>query len=308
MAAVQSFFDASIQESAFMSVVGTHSLDGNVIDVTTNILPYANFDNATVYIVVFEYKTVENVASNGETEFHHVMMKMLPDANGTTTAFEDRAPITINESFDMSSTNVEEIDDLGVAVIVQAADGYVYQAIYSMEDEVYATEARLDDAQMDGTSVEGFDSDTFEYDINLPSNTTDVPEITGIPMDENAIVVVEPTMELPGTTIVDVFGQDLLSHNRYEFNFTLGVGVNNLAAKQVKVYPNPVSDILYIKNLPENSSVRVADMSGRTIAVYNANELSSELQINTSEYENGVYTLFLTIDNQKVVKKFTVTK
>lgn len=306
VSAVQSFFDGAINEMAFVSANGTHNIDGTNIEVTANILPFANISNANVYIVVFENVTVNNTGSNGETEFHHVMMKMLPDANGTTIDLVDREPISITESYDMSGTFVEEMNDLGVAIIVQANDGYVYQAVYSMENENYNTEARLDYVEIDGELLPEFDSDVLTYDINLPSNTSIVPEVLGTPMDQNSIVIEIPATELPGASNVDVFAADLLTHQTYVFNFTLGVGVSELSENQVSLYPNPANDIIHLSNIPQNSSIKIKDVSGRTVSEFNS--VSGNTTIDTKVLRNGVYFLEITLNSNSIVKKFTVER
>jgi hypothetical protein len=74
----------------------------------------------TAHIAVVEKKTTKNASTNGETEFHNVLMKMLPDADGTTLdALSANVPVVITESYNMSTTNVEEISDLRVVVFVQ---------------------------------------------------------------------------------------------------------------------------------------------------------------------------------------------
>ena len=60
-----------------------------------------------------------NVATNGETEFHHMMMDMIPDANGSTISLVDRVPFTWSQMVDLAGTNVEEWDDLGVIVMIR---------------------------------------------------------------------------------------------------------------------------------------------------------------------------------------------
>jgi len=45
--------------------------------VEANVLPYNDFSrHKKVHIAVVEKVTTENIGGNGETEFHHVMMKM----------------------------------------------------------------------------------------------------------------------------------------------------------------------------------------------------------------------------------------
>lgn len=308
-AGAQALLDQVEDEPGLLSLVGTHSIDGTNIEVTANILPYANFSDVVVHIVVFEYVTTENTGNNGETEFHHVMMKMLPDANGTAVNLIDREPITITESFDMASTFVEEMDDLGVAIIVQASDATVYQSVYSLEDEVYATESGLIDVELDGESFDEFDPEVYEYSINLPSNTVETPSLIGIPVDENSIVIEVPAFELPGTTVIDVFGQDVYSHQRYEFEFTLGVGVQSAENNNISMYPNPANNYIFIKNIPEGSNVLVTDITGRVILNMNDSNLSTDqYKLNTSHLETGVYHLQVISGNHNYTKKFTVSR
>ena len=66
-----------------------------------------------------EYITTGNVSTNGETQFEHVMMKMVPGANGTTVNLTDRVPYVLNQSVNLSGTHIEGWNDLGVVVIFQ---------------------------------------------------------------------------------------------------------------------------------------------------------------------------------------------
>jgi len=82
-------------------------------------MPYLTSDEFTVHIVVIEKETTGNVGNNGETSFKKVMMKMLPDADGTAASFTAGVNTDIIESYDMSTTFVEEMSDLAVAIFVQ---------------------------------------------------------------------------------------------------------------------------------------------------------------------------------------------
>ena len=91
------------------------------LSVSADLISVANYlPGLTAHIVVVEKLTVGNVGSNGELEFHNVMMKMLPDALGTMLdQISTGIPITLEESYDMSQTNMETSDDLAVIVFVQ---------------------------------------------------------------------------------------------------------------------------------------------------------------------------------------------
>lgn len=304
LGAVNGFFDAAMVNPSFASVVGTHNINGTVIDITTTVLPYANFSNNRVHIVVFENVTYDNVASNGETEFHHVMMKMVPDADGTTVDFVDREPFTISQQVDLAGTYIEEYDDLGVAIIVQDYSSQtVHQSAYSLEDAVFATEDRLDDALINGESVAGFDSDIFEYNIELPEGTTEIPLIEGIPIDDNATVIVVPASTLPGTTIIDVFGEDLASHRRYVFNFTVQVGIDNPNAKSISIYPNPSTGLFYISGI-EDASVSIYNITGKKVANYK----NSNGKINAQDLSSGIYFIKISSNQNIITKRITINK
>ncbi len=118
---VNSAFATQQAKTTFFEISGTHQISGTNISVQAKITPYVTTANNdfTVHIVVVEKVTTQNTGNNGETEFHYVMMKMLPDASGTPINFESGTQFTINETVDMSSTHVEEMDDLDVIIFIQ---------------------------------------------------------------------------------------------------------------------------------------------------------------------------------------------
>ncbi len=128
---VNSAYNNETSRDSYMDMTAQFSLQGSTIDVSVTITPYVT-GNFTAQIVVVEKETTGNTGSNGETSFKHVMMKMLPDANGTSVSLTDGTPVTLNYSYDMSSTNVEELSDLAVVAFVQD-DGNkkVMQSVYA---------------------------------------------------------------------------------------------------------------------------------------------------------------------------------
>ena len=115
---VQSMFDQHAERTAFFDIRGSFTVEGNLITVKADIMPYIDTE-ARVYISVNEKVTYNNVGSNGETSFHHIFMKMLPDAQGTSTIFVSTEPQSFEFTQDMSGTFVEEMSDLEVAIWVQ---------------------------------------------------------------------------------------------------------------------------------------------------------------------------------------------
>ena len=117
-AITQTVFDEHAERTAFMDVRGSFSVSGNTISVKADIMPYIDAD-ARVFISVNEKETHGNVGSNGETSFHHVFMKMLPDAQGSSVNFTSCENQHLEFTQDMSGTNVEEMSDLEVSIWVQ---------------------------------------------------------------------------------------------------------------------------------------------------------------------------------------------
>ena len=114
----QGVFDQHAERTAFMDIRGSFSMEGSVITVKADIMPYIDAD-ARVFVSVNEKETHNNVGGNGETSFHHVFMKMLPDAQGTTVSFTATENQHLEFTQDLSGTHVEEMSDLEVSIWVQ---------------------------------------------------------------------------------------------------------------------------------------------------------------------------------------------
>ncbi len=305
--AVQQAFNDAILQPGLTKIAASHTLSGTEISVTANFLPFADFNDFRAHIIVIENTTTGNVASNGETEFHHVMMKMMPDANGTVMNVQDRNPVSITETFDLAGTNIEEFDDLSVVVLFQDyTSKEIYQSAYSIENGTFAGENRCSDITMDGITIPGFSPDVFQYTIELPEGA-EIPVIAATGMDPNSTVIVEPTWELPGTTWVDCFGEDLISHAQYMIDFELAIGVGEPTnpASLVKIYPNPASDKLSIQGA-RNADVIISSVTGkRMMSIHGLSGNSIDISCLT----NGIYMMQVIMEDDSIVtRKFTVVR
>lgn len=301
MSAVQQSYDAASAKPGLMAMVASHTLNGKMITVNGAVLPFANFQNCRLHIVVMEKVTHNNARTNGETSFHHVMMKMIPNGSGSTVNFTDRQVHTFNHTVDLTATNVEEWDDLIVGIFVQNfSTREVYQSVYSVENGSFNTEAHLSDLMVDGTTIAGFAQDVFEYDIVLPVGTTLVPVVTGLPVDPKAIVIVEPAYVLPGTTTIDVFAEDLTTHNLYTVNFFMsGIGIGEKPGQAVTAYPNPARETLTILGAA-NARVSLINAGGQTIRTI---EEFKATTFSLKGIQAGVYSLRIELSGGGVVQK-----
>ncbi|MDK2908817.1 MAG: hypothetical protein PWR20_384 [Bacteroidales bacterium] len=301
--AVNAAFNSAIQQPGVLKIIGKHTISNKIISGDVTVLPFAHFTGVRLYVVVMEKVTHNNATTNGETSFHHVMMKMIPDANGTSLELFDRIPYTYNYTMDLSGTHIEEFDDLIVGIFVQQYDRKdVYQSNYSTENGVFNNDATLTDLQVDGTTIAGFDPSTLSYDYRLDPGTTSVPLVTAIPTDMNATVIIIPALELPGTSTIDVFGEDLLSHNQYSVNFYMsGVGVDEPTAN-ITLQPNPAKDFITIANAG-NAVVRIMSPDGKVlISETNVNNRT----INLQNLVPGTYIVSIEKENGQIIRKKVV--
>ncbi len=117
--AVNTAYNAALQEKSLFEILGIYKVERDNITIEASVLPYTSLSNVTIHVAVLENTTYNNASTNGETEFHNVMMKMLPAGNGTLHHFEEGEEYRVNHTFDMSGTFVEEMDDLSVVVFIQ---------------------------------------------------------------------------------------------------------------------------------------------------------------------------------------------
>jgi hypothetical protein len=118
----QTLFDQNAALFTNLSISVSASIQANgIITVNATLQPASNFDGGLkAHIVVVEKTTLGNYKWNGETEFHNVMMVMLPGSSGTTLgALTSGTPVQLTESYDMNTTFMEQPTDLAVIVFVQ---------------------------------------------------------------------------------------------------------------------------------------------------------------------------------------------
>lgn len=116
-----------------VDVAGAFSVSGNSIAIDLHVIPYISGTHR-IHVTVNEKLTTENVGDNGETEFDHVMMKMLPNAEGTIKEFVPGEMIRLSFNEDLSKTHIEEMDDLEVAIFIQNHETHeVLNAAYALQ-------------------------------------------------------------------------------------------------------------------------------------------------------------------------------
>jgi hypothetical protein len=258
-----------------------------------------------VHNIVCEEVTTGNASTNGEDEFHHVMMDMVPDANGALVNLQFGTPVQLHYTVDLANTNVEQFDDLLLAVLVQnQGTKQMLQTAYGEEDANYSGEDRLSMIYLDGEPLEGFDPDVFEYDVVLPEGTQFEPYLSVETLNADALAIVNPAFQLPGDATVDVYAENLYNNRRYIVHYTIETGLPDQPVPFVQVYPNPATGHLYINGV-KDCAVRIVGLDGKTVKSL---EGFSGTAIDLSGLANGIYLLHITLPEGNVIRKKIVVQ
>ena len=121
------------------------------------------------------------------------------------------------------------------------------------------------------------------------------------------VVVLNSTPLVSGTTYYASQNNGTCeSPTRLAVTATLGtcLGNDQFVFKQIKLYPNPVTDMLTITNTDVMSGLTVVDMLGRILMTKNIND--TETRVDMSNLPTGTYLVQVTIDS--AIKTFKVIK
>lgn len=117
-AALTAYIAAQNTRIGYFAMSATRDFTGNNAAVTYNITPYLS-GSYILHTIVMEKTTTANVGPNGETSFKHVMMKMMPNENGTPITFTAGTPVSGTLTAALAGTNIEQISDCEVVMFIQ---------------------------------------------------------------------------------------------------------------------------------------------------------------------------------------------
>lgn len=283
----QSDFDAHYNTPAVVEIKGSYFIEGNTIHVTADLMAFADMNDVRVYISVSEKTTHNNVGNNGETSFHHVMMKMLPHGQGTTLSLRAGQIERISFEENMSSTHVEEMDDLEVAVWIQK---YETKRVYN-SNFLFATDSHP--YMPENLKLEK-NATTLTATWDAPSGNTP----TGYNIWLNETLVAENANGTSRTFDI-VQGQDFYC---VQVQAVYGDGITSVKAvatdsetwsfnettlEPLCLYPNPASETVYIQGVVAENVMIYNAMGQLVKSVRNTQE------IHVATLPNGVYHLIV---------------
>ncbi|SET34525.1 repeat domain (List_Bact_rpt) [Natronincola peptidivorans] len=101
------------------------------------------------------------------------------------------------------------------------ADGLPATATVTIKEKDSANDATLKDLTIEGTTVNGFDSAIYSYDVQLPYGTMNAPSIAAIANHIDATLEITQAVGIPGTARVKVTAEDNTTELNYEVNFSV---------------------------------------------------------------------------------------
>ncbi len=325
---LQTDLDNELTKLTFFNLTADYQVSGNNIDVYADILPFLNASDFTVQIAVVEKVTTGNTGNNGEKDFHNVMMKMLPDALGTVLNFTSGSATNISESYDMSSTFVEEMNDLEVVVFIQNdATKEVFQSAVALpmpyaeitpadaETNVYIDEhikvsflskmLLADGNEITSENISDFIhvSDPSKGDIAYTASINSDKTFIDINPDNNFTPNTGITVTIDDSAVKNEHDK-LLTGSSVTFTSGTETGINKITDNSIKLYPNPAIDFISFSGV-DNGRIFIYDMSGKQVL---ETTVLTDKRINISALSTGVYTVKIISGNNIISKKLNILK
>ena len=227
------------------------------------------------------------------------MMKMLDGANGNTISINAGEYQRLEFSYDLSSTNVEDMNDLEVALWLQdfnTKEVYNSRFAYEYTNHAYP--------------VQNLTTTTSETTLEISWEAPEAGTPAGYNLYIDGELVEENYTELTYVTTLN----DGNYHNTkvvalYENEKTSvpvvkeiisTVDVTEVEENELNIFPNPVKDAVKIQGNNINS-VNVYNSVGVLVERIEAG--SNEVEINMNDYNTGIYFVQVNTENGTTTRK-----
>ncbi len=261
----------------------------------------ANLDGSSTYYWKIIPKNAIGSATGCNVHSFTTAAPAYCTAGATSTSFEKISNVTFAGINNNSTATVGYEDFTNVTGNIQAGQTYPFSATFSgtsySSDQVlvwidFNNDKDFDD-QGEQVLVTPTKTSPWTGNITIPANATLGDLRMRVRLHDSSI----------GGNVTPCGTSSYGQVEDYTLNVTLGVNDNVKAA--VKVYPNPVVDMLNVESPNKVKSVSVFDATGKAVSTYSLN--ASKSQINLSKLAPGVYVVNIEMENEtksiKVIKK-----
>ena len=254
----QQIIDDYVNELCLIDLSSNYSINGKTVDFDITIDPLENFNsnNLVVHSAIIEETTYNNVKNNGETQFEHVVKKMVPSDNGT--------PINSLVAGQQVTLNLQHIFQGNYRLPFDASSPINHTIEHSVED-------------FSNLMVAVWIQDILTKEVYQSAYAT-LSTFTPITYDCINESCIDPgTGNGQFTTLASC-----------ETSCNLTSIVENSKIIQL-IYPNPATDKIYISNLKEdNTLIKIYDINGRLVL---ENKISNQEYLNISKLSKGIYQI-----------------
>jgi hypothetical protein len=265
----QQVLDDHINIPSFINITSTHDINIQTvdIDITIDALENNPSNNLVVHAAIIEETTYNNIGSNGETQFEHVVKKMVPNSSGT--------PINSLIGGQQNTLNLSYTFNGNYRLPADASNPIIHTTEHSVEDfsnlmvAVWVQDALTKEVFQSTMSTLG---STISASYNCTNDSC-----------------VDP---LDGTgTYATLSGCQA----------ACGINVIEEHKKNKLIYPNPAIDKIYFSNLNFTStSVKIYDTQGKLVL---ENKVSDKEYLNISSLSKGIYQITFEGEKWKETRK-----
>ncbi len=286
-----------------ISIASEPEFEGKKITVPVTVNSAITTSDFVLQVAICEKKTTKNVGTNRETEFHNVLMAMVPNANGTNLDLTKGEKFEEVLEIDMTGTHVEEMSDLVAVIFVQ--DSKTQQVLNSETFEITGEAIAVTDVSLSETTKELKVGETFTLTATIEPNNAENKNITWSSSDDNIAKVDANglvTAVSEGTATITVTTED--GGNTATCDVTVkagsGTGINDNKANNIKIYPTLVENGFVV----ETSNILALDIYSPTGKKVKTVKLTNSKQfINVSDLQSGMYMVKVGNEVIKFVKK-----
>jgi hypothetical protein len=227
-------------------------------------------------------------------------------------------PFNMKHTIDMSSTNVEEMDDLIVAIFVQASNKEILNSNYSIETgSMIVSMTPADGAS--GVIVTAPMTITYHQPVRMkdgsPITSSNLASVLSLKENNASGINAGFTATINAAkTVITVTPNPALKYSQQYFlkidTLENNLGVNTFAqsstfttelstvsvkepkVNSIVIYPNPATDRIYIKSneISKISRIELMNTIGKTVRVIE-NPVSSqnEISLKVADLPSGIY-------------------
>lgn len=290
---LQGDLDNAIEKPAYVKIAANHEIDESTktIQFNANITPFITIDNCRMYVAVIENTTYGNVGNNGETEFHHVNMKLHPNGYGTSLDFVAASPQSFNFNIDMNNTNVEEYSDLRVVVFIQNhLTKEILQSSYSTD--LNALNQVIFDIQSQESPIEN-----AEVQIDNQTIYTDANGMATVELVNGAY-----TYTVSKTGFEPYNGACTVENNTTDIAVELEPIIGLNSEVQMGLFPNPTNSFLHVKT----DGVYQLSITSFTGIVFHRQRVENQSMVDLTHVPTGIYIVTISNNEKTISQKLLV--